>query len=89
MVTYVALSSSDDGASGAPARAGLVVSKAVGNSVVRSRVKRRLRHLLRARVDGWPPAATVVVRALPAASGASSALLARDLDRCLSRSFGR
>ena len=38
----------DDGEQGRP-RAGLVVSKAIGGSVVRSTVSRRLRHLLRAR----------------------------------------
>ena len=30
-----------------PARVGFVVSKAVGNAVIRNRVKRRLRHLMR------------------------------------------
>ena len=34
-----------------PARVGFVVSKAVGNAVVRNRVKRRLRHLARERLD--------------------------------------
>ena len=34
-----------------PPRAGLVVSRAVGGSVVRHRVARRLRHLLRDRVN--------------------------------------
>ena len=87
-MTYVASPSPDGGAFGRPARAGLVVSKAVGNSVVRTRVKRRLRHLLREHVTAWPPATTVVVRALPAAAEASSAMLRRDLERCLARSFG-
>ena len=64
---------------------GLVVSRAVGNSVARNRVKRRLRHLLRARVGRVPSDARVVVRALPAAADSSSALLERDLDRCLER----
>lgn len=87
-MTYVALPSDDGGAFGVPARAGLVVSKAVGNAVVRTRVKRRLRHLLQSKVGAWPAATTVVVRALPAAAGASSELLGRDLDCCLARSFG-
>lgn len=64
---------------------GLVVSRAVGNSVVRNRVKRRLRHLLRERVELMAPDCRVVVRALPAASRASSAGLAKDLDLCFSR----
>jgi len=68
-----------------PTRVGLIVSKAVGNAVARNRVKRRLRHLLRERVDRLPPGALVVVRALPSASGARSPELTRDLDRCLDR----
>ena len=71
---------------GTPApRVGLVVSRAVGNAVVRNRVKRRLRHLARERVAGLPGSALVVVRALPAAGTASYAELAGDLDGCLRR----
>ncbi|CAN5406357.1 hypothetical protein BH11ACT8_BH11ACT8_14680 [soil metagenome] len=75
--------SSTDGA--AAARVGFVVSKAVGNSVVRNRVKRRLRHLMRSRLAELPDGAAVVVRALPASAAASSVALGADLDRCLSR----
>ncbi|WP_214404764.1 ribonuclease P protein component [Pseudonocardia lacus] len=64
---------------GAP-RAGFVVSKAVGNAVVRHRVTRRLRHLVRPRLDQLPPGALLVVRALPPSATASSAELADDLD---------
>lgn len=48
------------------ARVGFVVSKKVGNSVIRHRVTRRLRHMVREldRPDGLD----VVVRALPAAA---------------------
>jgi ribonuclease P protein component len=70
---------------GAPPRVGFVVSKAVGNSVVRNRVQRRLRHLVRPRLSELPGGAVVVVRALPASAASSSADLARDLDRCLTR----
>jgi len=66
-------------ADGTP-RAGFVVSKAVGGSVVRHRVVRQLRHLVRARLDGLPPGARLVVRALPPAAHASSADLGNDLD---------
>jgi ribonuclease P protein component len=66
-------------AEGAP-RAGLVVSRAVGGSVVRHRVSRRLRHLLAPRLTALPPGSMVVVRALPPAAGASSAELGADLD---------
>lgn len=65
-------------------RAGLVVSKAVGGSVVRSRTARRLRHLLRDRLDLLPAGARLVVRAAPSAGAASSAALGVDLDAALS-----
>ena len=61
-------------------KAGFVVSKAVGGSVVRHRVARRLRHLVATRLDMLPPGALLVVRALPPAATASSAELAGDLD---------
>ncbi len=73
----------------APARAGLVVSKAVGGSVVRHQVARRLRHLLRDRMAGLPVGSRLVVRAAPAAGSASSQLLGADLDAALSRLAGR
>ncbi len=69
----------------APARVGLVVGKAVGPAVVRTRVKRRLRAVASARVPTLPPGALVVLRANPAAADASSADLAADLDRALAR----
>jgi ribonuclease P protein component len=61
-------------------KAGFVVSKAVGGSVVRHRVARRLRHIVSTRLTTLPPGALLVVRALPPAAGASSAELAVDLD---------
>jgi ribonuclease P protein component len=66
-------------------RAGLVVSKAVGGSVVRSTVSRRLRHLLRDRLDALPGGSRLVVRAAPTAATASSAVLGEDLDAALAR----
>ncbi|MCO1581361.1 MULTISPECIES: ribonuclease P protein component [unclassified Crossiella] len=64
-------------------RVGFVVSKAVGNSVVRHRVSRRLRHLVRDRIDRLPPGSALVVRALPASAEATSAQLGGDLDSAL------
>jgi ribonuclease P protein component len=70
--------------SSAPARVGFVVSRAVGSAVVRNRVKRRLRHLTRSRLELLPQGCLLVVRANAAAAGASADELGRDLDRALS-----
>lgn len=64
---------------------GFVVSKAVGPAVVRNRVRRRLRHLARERLESLPGSAVLVVRALPPSAQASSEDLAQDLDRALAR----
>jgi len=61
-------------------RAGFVVSKAVGKSVVRHRVARRLRHLVRSRLAALPADTLLVVRALPPAATATSGELGDDLD---------
>ncbi|MEQ6900886.1 ribonuclease P protein component [Nocardioides sp. YIM 152588] len=66
-------------------RVGFVVSKAVGGAVVRNRVKRRLRHAVAAHLGDLPPASVLVVRATPAAGGASYDQLVGDLRHCLSR----
>ncbi|MEU4801488.1 ribonuclease P protein component [Actinosynnema sp. NPDC023587] len=66
-------------------KVGFVVSKAVGNSVVRHRVSRKLRHLVRDRLAGLPPGSSLVVRALAPAAEASSAELGDDLDAALRR----
>ena len=68
-----------------PARVGLVVSRSVGNSVVRNLVKRRLRHLVAVHLDALSPGDLVVLRAQPAAAAASYAELGRELTRCLAR----
>jgi ribonuclease P protein component len=67
------------------ARVGFVVSKAVGNSVVRHRVARRLRHVVRDRLGTLPPGSALIVRALPSAAGASSAEFRQDFDGALRR----
>jgi ribonuclease P protein component len=71
----------------APARIGFVVSRAVGNAVVRHRVQRRLRHLVHDRLAHLPSGIQVVVRALAPAAAASYAELGADLDRCLQRAL--
>lgn len=64
---------------------GFVVSKAVGGSVVRNRVERRLRHLVRDHLGALPPGSRVVVRANPAAATATHDQLDRDLAGALER----
>ena len=71
--------------SSSPVRVGFVVSKAVGNSVVRHRVTRRLRHVVRDRIGTLRPGSSLVVRALPAAATASSAELSKDFDAAIRR----
>jgi ribonuclease P protein component len=68
---------------------GLVVSRAVGNAVVRHRVSRRLRALLASRIGILPDGSRVVVRARPAAALADSATLAAALDQALARATNR
>ena len=68
-------------------RAGFVVSKAVGGSVVRHVVARRLRHLVRPRLASLPAGSRLVVRALPDSATATSAQLEVDLDAALERAL--
>jgi ribonuclease P protein component len=79
-VVVHALTQSD---SQAPPRIGFAVSRAVGNSVVRHRVARRLRALLGSRLDRLAPGTSVVVRALPKAAAASQEQLGADVDAAL------
>jgi ribonuclease P protein component len=71
-----------------PARAGFVVSRAVGGAVVRNRVRRRLRHLTRERLAALPAGTELVVRAQPAAAGRGYAELGADLDDALAAALG-
>jgi ribonuclease P protein component len=80
LVAREAVSGSDE-----EPQVGVVVSRAVGGAVTRNRVKRRLRHLARARLDRLPRSTMVVLRALPPAADASSRALAGDLDAALTR----
>ncbi|MEU7903817.1 ribonuclease P protein component [Actinoplanes sp. NPDC049118] len=73
----------DEPAQASTARAGFVVSKAVGNAVVRNKVRRRLRHLVRSRLTDLPDGSLLVVRALPASASASFQTLGTDLDAAL------
>lgn len=64
---------------------GFVVSKAVGPAVVRNRVKRRLRHLMRDRIDLLPVGSRLVIRALPESARQPVSSLRADLDAALLR----
>lgn len=68
---------------------GFIVSRAVGPAVTRHRVTRQLRHLMRDRSAALPPGTGVVVRAMPAAAGRTSADLGRCLDAALGRALDR
>ena len=67
-----------------PPRAGFVVSRAVGIAVVRTRVRRRLRVLVREYLSSLPRGSLLVVRAHPQAATASQADLAAELDLVMS-----
>ena len=68
-----------EGTSGSSPRAGFVVGKAVGNSVVRHRVTRRLRAVVVDELPRLPGSADLVVRARPEAATATSQQLRADL----------
>lgn len=70
-----------DGAQGSFARAGFVVSKAVGGAVIRNQVKRRLRAVVSA--TDLELGVDVVIRAAPSCSGASFAQLEAELRHLL------
>ncbi|APT85751.1 ribonuclease P protein component [Corynebacterium aquilae] len=70
-------------------RFGFVVSKAVGNAVVRHAVTRRLRQVCAMRAHTLPDGACVVVRAFPPAATATSAELDADLCAALEKAHGR
>ena len=74
---------STDARAGQPPRVGLVVSKAVGNAVVRNRTKRVLRALMSSRIDQLPRGVDLVIRAKTDLPGTPTAILAQDLDRLL------
>ena len=64
---------------------GFVVPRSVGNSVVRNRVQRRIRHLLATHPYLMPAGSALVVRVLPAASTASSSELESELESLMAR----
>lgn len=74
---------STDARAGQPPRVGFVVSKAVGNAVVRNRTKRILRALMSARMGQLPDGVDVVVRANADLLGTPTSTVAQELDKLL------
>jgi ribonuclease P protein component len=68
-----------------PARVGFVVSKAVGNAVLRNRVHRRLRAAMAAELPSLPSGSVTVVRALPPSASSSYDELVADVAGALRR----
>ena len=79
----VVQANSTDARAGQPPRVGLVVSKGVGNAVVRNRTKRVLRALMSERIRRVPDGVDLVIRANPDLPGTPTAVLAHDLDKSL------
>jgi ribonuclease P protein component len=76
------------GVSSASARVGLVVGRAVGNSVVRHRVSRRLRAAAAEELHRLPVTADLVLRARPESAAADFGTLRADLSAGLDRLLG-
>jgi len=70
------------------ARVGLVVGRAVGNSVVRHRVSRRLRAAAAEELHRLPGTADLVLRARPESAAADFGTLQADLAAGLDRLLG-
>lgn len=82
---HVARSAPHTQTSGNPPRVGLIVSKAVGNAVVRHQLSRRLRHTCRELIPSMPSGVDIVIRALPGAQLVPSRCLENWLAECLHR----
>jgi ribonuclease P protein component len=72
-----------------PVRVGFVVGRSVGGAVVRNAVRRRLRHLLRDRLERLPAGSQLVIRAQPEAASVPGRTLSRDLDDALDHALSR
>ncbi|WP_334151281.1 ribonuclease P protein component [Microbacterium sp.] len=66
-------------------RFGFIISKQVGNAVVRNTVRRRLKAVCAEALPRVPEGTDVVIRALPASATATYAELSADVNRCLAR----
>jgi ribonuclease P protein component len=64
-------------------RVGITVNKAVGNAVVRNRLRRRVKAFLDRTTFGTPPYRDIVLIARPGAGEADFAAVVAELDRLL------
>jgi ribonuclease P protein component len=72
-----------------PGRVGFVVGRSVGGAVVRNAVRRRLRHLMRDRLERLPAGSQIVIRAQPQAASVPGSTLSGDLDDALYQVISR
>ncbi len=84
VVLYAAAIAADE-----PSRIGFIVSKSVGNAVVRNLVKRRLREAGAASLREYGTGFAIVVRALPASAAASWDQLLADYNAALALNVNR
>jgi len=84
VVLYTAAIAADE-----PSRIGFIVSKSVGNAVVRNLVKRRLREAGAASLREYGTGFAIVVRALPASASASWDQLLSDYNAALESTMAR
>ena len=84
VVLYTAAIAADE-----PSRIGFIVSKGVGNAVVRNLVKRRLREAGAASLREYGTGFAIVVRALPASAAASWDQLLSDYNAALESTMAR
>jgi len=84
VVLYTAAIAADE-----PSRIGFIVSKSVGNAVVRNLVKRRLREAAAASLREHGKGLAIVVRALPASATASWDQLLLDYNAALGSTLNR
>jgi ribonuclease P protein component len=87
--THYLLFARPAGGDARPARFGLTVSRKVGGSVQRNKVKRWLRESYRRMKDDFPPGVEIVVVARPSAAGAGYGPTARELATLARRLRGR
>ena len=84
VVLYAAAIAADE-----PSRIGFIVSKGVGNAVVRNLVKRRLREAGAASLREYGTGFAIVVRALPASAAANWDQLLADYNAALESTMNR